>query len=66
MPVEMLIASDSARAGSTSNRDVIVNGGSAGTTAAFKEILNQMPNDLSATVFVVPRITPQDVSATGC
>jgi chemotaxis response regulator CheB len=36
-----------------SNRDIIVIGGSAETTASLKKIPSQLPNDLPAAVFVV-------------
>jgi two-component system, chemotaxis family, protein-glutamate methylesterase/glutaminase len=44
-----------------SNRDIIVIGGSAGTTAALKEILSRLPNDLPAAVFPVLHIPLQGV-----
>lgn len=44
-----------------SNRDIIVIGGSAGTTAAFEEMPNQLPNDLPAAVFPVLDIPRQGV-----
>ena len=49
------------RAGSMSNRDIIVIGGSAGATAPLKEILSRLPNDLPAAVFVVVHIPAQGV-----
>src|SRR6185437_10974506 len=43
-------------AGSMSNHDIIVIGGSAGATAPLKEILGRLPADLPAAVFVVLHI----------
>jgi two-component system, chemotaxis family, protein-glutamate methylesterase/glutaminase len=45
-----------ARAGSVSNRDIIVIGGSSGATAPLKHILGVLPADLPAAVFVVVHI----------
>jgi two-component system, chemotaxis family, protein-glutamate methylesterase/glutaminase len=44
------------KAGSMSNRDIIVIGGSSGATAPLKEILGRLPLDLPAAVFVVLHI----------
>src|SRR5262249_59368851 len=49
------------RAGSMSNRDIIVIGGSSGATAPLKEILGRLPTDLPAAVFVVLHIPAQGI-----
>jgi two-component system chemotaxis response regulator CheB len=48
-------------AGSMSNRDIIVIGGSAGATAPLKQILSRLPADLPAAVFVVLHIPAQGI-----
>jgi len=50
-----------AKAGSMSNRDIIVIGGSAGATAPLKQILARLPKDLPAAVFVVLHIPAQGI-----
>src|SRR5207245_5690356 len=47
------------KAGSMSNRDIIVIGGSAGATAPLKQILGRLPPDLPAAVFIVLHIPAQ-------
>jgi two-component system chemotaxis response regulator CheB len=48
-------------AGSMSNRDIIVIGGSAGATAPLKQILGRLPADLPAAVFIVLHIPAQGI-----
>jgi len=43
------------------NRDIIVIGGSSGATAALKQILERLPIDLPAAVFIVLHIPPQGI-----
>ena len=43
------------------NRDIIVIGGSSGATAPLKEILQRLPADLPAAVFVVLHISAQGI-----
>src|SRR5215470_17104303 len=50
-----------ARAGSMSNRDIIVIGGSAGATAPLKEILSRLPVDLPAAIFIVLHIPARGI-----
>lgn len=49
------------KAGSMSNRDIIVIGGSAGATAPLKQILGRLPADLPAAVFIVLHIPAQGI-----
>jgi two-component system, chemotaxis family, protein-glutamate methylesterase/glutaminase len=44
-----------------SNRDIIVIGGSAGATAPLKQILNRLPSDLPAAIFIVLHIPAQGI-----
>ena len=48
-------------AGSMSNRDIIVIGGSAGATQPLKQILGRLPADLPAAIFVVLHIPAQGI-----
>jgi two-component system chemotaxis response regulator CheB len=56
-----LVATDQERAGSMANRDIIVIGGSSGATVALKQILQCLPGDLPAAVFVVLHIPAQGI-----
>lgn len=42
----------------SSNRDIIVIGGSAGATEALGEIVSGLPNDFAASVFIVVHVAP--------
>jgi two-component system chemotaxis response regulator CheB len=48
-------------AGSMSNRDIIVIGGSAGATKPLTQILNRLPADLPAAIFIVLHIPAQGI-----
>src|SRR5262245_31980524 len=56
-----LVQTQQSKAGSMSNRDIIVIGGSAGATAPLKQILGRLPADLPAAIFIVLHIPARGI-----